>query len=101
MSVIWNEWQQADLSLIDISYQVAAEDPWGWSAGDLMWSDMLPQRSSPPQRQAGPDSRMADGYRDLIDRARRDIAVFDEEWQLRRLAAACTPADVMAFLEAL
>ncbi len=101
MSVIWNEWQQADLSLIDISYQVAAEDPWGWSAGDLMWSDMLPQRSSPPQRQVGPDSRMADGYRDLIERARRDIAVIDEDWQLRRLAASCTPAEVMAFLEAL
>lgn len=98
---LWNEWQQADLGRIDISYQAAAAEPWGWSPGDLMWNDMLPHRHSPPQRKVSDDSRMADGYRDLIEKARRDIAVIDDDWQVRRLAASCTPADVEAFLEAL
>lgn len=98
---LWNDWQAADLQRLDISYPEAAAEPWGWSPVDLLWSDMLPQRHSPPQRQASADSRMSDGYRNLIERARRDIVVIDEDWQVKRLAAACTPADVMTFLEAL
>ena len=101
MDGLWWDWQNADLSRIDISYQAAAEEPWGWSAGDLFWRDMMPHRHSPPQRIAGPDSRMADGYRDLIERAKRDIDAIDGDWYVRRLAASCTPADVEAFLEAM
>jgi len=99
--VLWNDWQLADLSRMDISYQVAAAEPWGWSPGDLLWHDMLPLRHPIPQRQASADSRMGDGYRELIARAKADIVAIDAEWNVKRLAAACTPADVCEFLEAL
>ena len=40
-------------------------------------------------------------WRRMIERAKADIDAIDGEWRVRRLAAACTPADVEAFLEAL
>ena len=98
---LWNDWQLADLSRMDISYPQAAAEPGGWAAADLLWNDMLPHRHPMPQRQAAAGSRMDDGYRELIARARRDLVAIQGEWNVKRLAAACTPADVKAFVEAM
>lgn len=69
---------------------------------DLMWcgivDEPLPYWLRGPRQDRAQDSPT---WRRMIERAKADIDAIDREWRVRRLAAACTPADIEAFLEAL
>lgn len=62
------------------------------------WPMLLPQWLRGPRRDTAKDNP---GWQRMIERAKADIDAIDCEWRVKRLAAACTPADVEAFLEAL
>ena len=69
---------------------------------DLQWcgivDEPLAQWLRGPRRDTAKDNP---GWQRMIERAKADIDAIDGEWRVKRLAAACTPADVEAFLEAL
>ena len=68
---------------------------------DLMWLGIV--EPLPYWLRGLPLDRPKDepAWRRRIDKAKADIAAIDSEWRAKRLAAACTPADVRVFLEAM
>ena len=68
---------------------------------DLQWCGIVSERL--PDWLRGPrEDRAQDNpaWQRMIMRAQADIAAIDCEWRVKRLAEACTPADVRVFLEA-
>ncbi len=69
---------------------------------DLQWcgivDEPLPDWLRGPRRDRAKDNP---AWRRMIARAKADLQAVEREWRVRRLAAACTPADVRVFLEAM
>lgn len=67
---------------------------------DLQWCGIVDEPL--PYWLRGPRRDLAkhnNAWRQMIARAKSDIDTIDAEWRVKRLAAACTPADVEVFLK--
>lgn len=67
---------------------------------DLLWCGVVMERHSGPSGPAAYGMRSV-GWESIVGKARRDLERITASWRVIRLAAACTPADVRAFLEAM